>query len=74
MDIRENLAQIGEELRRELENTDGLQAIDSLRVRVLGKKGSLTALLRGMGALSPGAPQNGPADQRGAGKIHRAAG
>ncbi|MBO4926157.1 MAG: phenylalanine--tRNA ligase subunit alpha [Clostridia bacterium] len=53
MDIRENLAQIGEELRRELENTDGLQAIDSLRVRVLGKKGSLTALLRGMGALSP---------------------
>ena len=53
MDIRENLAQIGEELKRELENTDGLQAIDSLRVRVLGKKGSLTALLRGMGALSP---------------------
>ncbi|MCR4886331.1 MAG: phenylalanine--tRNA ligase subunit alpha [Clostridiales bacterium] len=51
--MRENLAQIGEELKRELENTDGLQAIDSLRVRVLGKKGSLTALLRGMGALSP---------------------
>ena len=53
MDIRENLAQIGEELKSELEKTDGLQAIDSLRVRVLGKKGSLTALLRGMGALSP---------------------
>ena len=53
MDIRENLAQIGEEMAKELEKTDGLQGIDALRVKVLGKKGSLTALLRGMGQLSP---------------------
>ena len=53
MDIRESLAQIGEEMRKELENTDALQALDALRVKVLGKKGSLTALLRGMGQLSP---------------------
>ena len=53
MDIRENLAHIGEELRKELENADALQTLDALRVKVLGKKGSLTALLRGMGQLSP---------------------
>ena len=53
MDIRENLAQIGEELRKELEGADALSALDALRVKVLGKKGSLTALLRGMGQLSP---------------------
>jgi len=53
MDIRENLAQIGEELKRELEETTSLQPLEALRVKVLGKKGSLTALLRGMGQLSP---------------------
>ena len=53
MDIRENLAQIGEELRKELESAEALPALEALRVKVLGKKGSLTALLRGMGQLSP---------------------
>ncbi len=53
MDIRENLAQIGEELKQELAQTDASQALEALRVKVLGKKGSLTALLRGMGQLSP---------------------
>ncbi len=53
MDIRESLAQIGEEMRKELETADALQTLDALRVKVLGKKGSLTALLRGMGQLSP---------------------
>lgn len=53
MDIRENLAQIGEELKKELEETNSLQPLEALRVKVLGKKGSLTALLRGMGQLSP---------------------
>ena len=53
MDIRENLAQIGEELKQELAQTDALQPLEALRVKVLGKKGSLTALLRGMGQLSP---------------------
>ena len=53
MDIRENLAQIGEELRKELDSADALQSLEQLRVKVLGKKGSLTALLRGMGGLNP---------------------
>ena len=53
MDIRENLAQISEELRNELAQTNAMPPLEALRVRVLGKKGSLTALLRGMGQLSP---------------------
>ena len=53
MDIRENLAQIAEELKKELEQTDASPALEALRVRVLGKKGSLTTLLRGMSQLSP---------------------
>ena len=53
MDIRENLKQIGDELKNELARTDAVQALEALRVKVLGKKGSLTALLRGMGQLSP---------------------
>ena len=37
----------------ELNQLDGMQALDALRVKVLGKKGELTQLLRGMGALAP---------------------
>lgn len=53
MDIRENLMQISEELKQELGQAQGVQALEALKVKVLGKKGSLTALLRGMGQLSP---------------------
>ena len=53
MDIRENLQQISEELKQELLETNTVQALEALKVKVLGKKGSLTALLRGMGQLSP---------------------
>ena len=53
MDIRENLNQISEELKQELLETNTVQALEALKVKVLGKKGSLTALLRGMGQLSP---------------------
>ena len=38
---------------QELGQTDGLQALDALRVKVLGKKGELTQLLKGMGQLAP---------------------
>ena len=53
MDIRENLAIISEEVKAELAQITTLQALEALKVKVLGKKGSLTALLRGMGQLSP---------------------
>ena len=53
MDIRENLMLIGEETKNELAQITASSALDALKVKVLGKKGSLTALLRGMGQLSP---------------------
>ena len=53
MDIRENLRQISEEMKAELTQAKNLQALEALKVRLLGKKGSLTALLRGMGQFSP---------------------
>lgn len=44
---------IGEEALQELKKLDKREALQDLKVKVLGKKGSLTALLRQMGSLSP---------------------
>jgi phenylalanyl-tRNA synthetase alpha chain len=38
---------------RELEQAQDVGAVNELRVKVLGKKGDLTAVLRGMGAMDP---------------------
>ena len=51
MGIREDLARIGEEMRAQLNEATTTQALDQIRVSVLGKKGALTALLRGMGQI-----------------------
>ncbi len=53
MDMKEKIAQIHQLVDNELAQVDSMQALDALRVKVLGKKGELTALLRGMGQLSP---------------------
>ena len=53
MGMRETIDQLRETLEQELNKTDSKQALENLRVRILGKKGELTALLRGMGALPP---------------------
>ncbi len=53
MGIREELESIGQGLREELRTVQDTQSLEQLKVRLLGKKGSLTALLRGMGQLAP---------------------
>ena len=53
MDMKEQIAGIRAHVTEEMRALDGTQALESLRVKVLGKKGELTALLRGMGQLSP---------------------
>ena len=53
MGMKETIAQLRELMSQELEKTEDKQSLEALRVRVLGKKGELTALLRGMGQLSP---------------------
>lgn len=53
MGIRENIESIRAELEQELQRLDDVKQLEEARQRVLGKKGSLTALLRSMGQLSP---------------------
>ncbi len=53
MGMREKITEIHQLMNDEMGKMDGTQALENLRVRVLGKKGELTALLRGMGQLSP---------------------
>ncbi len=50
--MEKELQRIRETAFRELELAADVGAVNELRVKVLGKKGDLTAVLRGMGALS----------------------
>ncbi|MBR4224493.1 MAG: phenylalanine--tRNA ligase subunit alpha, partial [Oscillospiraceae bacterium] len=50
--MKEQLKAILENARKELESSADVKAIDDLRVRYLGKKGELTAILKQMGSLS----------------------
>jgi phenylalanyl-tRNA synthetase alpha chain len=47
------LSDIIADAKKSLEDVDSLQAAEDLRVRMLGKKGEFTQLLKGMGSLSP---------------------
>lgn len=51
--MQDQLKQIRERVLAELSAISNTTALDALRVRVLGKKGELTAILRGMGQLRP---------------------
>ena len=53
MDMREQLEQIRAEAEAAMENAASLQELDAVRVKYLGKKGELTAVLKTMGKLSP---------------------
>ena len=52
MTILETLQELKTRMAEELTGLTGTAALDALRVRVLGKKGELTALLKSMGSLS----------------------
>jgi len=52
----QSLSELVEEAESEIAGAADLAALDSIRVRLLGKKGELTARLKGLGAV--------PADQR----------
>ena len=53
MGIKEKIAEIQTTMARELSAAANTQSLEEIRVRLLGKKGELTALLRGMGQLAP---------------------
>lgn len=50
--MREQLNNIKVEAEKRLQEVKALDELENLRLRFLGKKGELTAVLRGMGALS----------------------
>ncbi|MBR1704094.1 MAG: phenylalanine--tRNA ligase subunit alpha [Clostridia bacterium] len=53
MDTREQLEKIRAEAEQALKNAASLHELDAVRVKYLGKKGELTAVLKTMGKLSP---------------------
>ena len=53
MGIRENIEEIRSSLQSELSSITDIRQLEDVRQKVLGKKGTLTALLRSMGQMSP---------------------
>ena len=51
--MKERLAQIKEEAVRQIQSSDGLAKLKEVRVAFLGKKGELTAVLKGMKDVLP---------------------
>jgi phenylalanyl-tRNA synthetase alpha chain len=49
----QDLAQLLDQWRKEIEASASLAGLDEVRVRVLGKKGALTEQLKGLGSLPP---------------------
>lgn len=51
--MKEQVELIRKNAKKEIENANNLTELNDIRVKYLGKKGELTSVLRGMGALSP---------------------
>ena len=50
--MRKALEQIEIDAKKLLENVSDIKELEELRIRYLGKKGELTAILKNMGGLS----------------------
>ncbi len=53
MNIKEKLQEIREEAEKRIESSEGLEQLNEVRVAYLGKKGQLTAVLKGMKEVAP---------------------
>ena len=52
MTVKEQLLKVKEYVENSISEIDTIESLEDLRVKVLGKKGELTSVLRGMGGLS----------------------
>jgi len=52
MDMKERLQELAENARVRIEESEGLDKLNDVRVAYLGKKGELTAILKGMKDVS----------------------
>ena len=50
--MKEKIMQIKDSAKKELEEVQDLKELNDIKVKILGKKGELTQVLRGMGTLS----------------------
>ncbi|MFT8372628.1 MAG: phenylalanine--tRNA ligase subunit alpha, partial [Liquorilactobacillus satsumensis] len=48
MDLKERLSELKKDALAEITNVDDLKKINDIRVKLLGKKGPITEVLRGM--------------------------
>ena len=53
MAVTDTLRELREQVEQNLSEMKDTAALDALRVKVLGKQGTLTELLKGMGKLAP---------------------
>ena len=53
MSLTDDLRLIGEQAQEMIAGVASLEELDAIRVAVMGKKGSLTAAMKGMGKLAP---------------------
>lgn len=53
MNIKEKLQEIREEAEKRIQSSEGLEQLNEVRVAYLGKKGQLTAVLKGMKEVAP---------------------
>ena len=53
MDMKEKLQELAEAARKRIEDSEGLDKLNDVRVAYLGKKGELTAILKGMKDVAP---------------------
>lgn len=68
--MEKQISKLLERARKGIESAASLKELDEVRVRYLGKKGEVTALLKGLGALSPEErPAAGQAVNRGRKEI-----
>ena len=54
MDMKERLQELAEAARKRIDESEGLDKLNEVRVAYLGKKGELTAILKSMKDVSPG--------------------
>ena len=70
--MQDKINQIMAEARERLAKASEMKEVENIRISTLGKKGQLTAILRGMGALSKEEKkQIGPAANKAKGEIER---
>ena len=53
MDMKEKLQELETAARKRIEESDGLDKLNDVRVAYLGKKGELTAIMKGMKDVAP---------------------